>query len=109
MEHKPADKPPRRVPAQFASLFWDCNLATLDVDLHREQILERVLELGGLEEVRWSLDTYGDDEFIAYLRGYGRERLSKDALSFWYCYYGLGEPQCTKRSLRTTNAVLWPY
>ena len=58
---------PRRVPAELGSLFWDCDLRTLDVERHREQILERVLQDGDLEAVRWALATYGDEVVRAFV------------------------------------------
>jgi hypothetical protein len=44
-----------------ASLFWDCNLGTLDATKHAAQVIERVLEYGGLEEWRMMRRHYGDE------------------------------------------------
>ena len=49
--------PPRR------SLFWDVNPATLDAKLHANYIIERILDYGTDEEVRWMYKTY-PREFI---------------------------------------------
>ena len=89
---------PRRVPARFASLFWDSDLDTLDMDVHSEQIIERTLQDGDLESVRWLLQSYGDERVRRFVLERGAKRLEPRILSFWYGYYELGEAPCTKRS-----------
>ena len=46
------DMPSRR------SLFWDINPATLDAKRHANYIIERILDYGTDEEVRWMYRTY---------------------------------------------------
>ncbi|MBI3259347.1 MAG: hypothetical protein HYZ54_07750 [Ignavibacteriae bacterium] len=41
------------------SLFWDCNLETLDVEKHKRQIIVRVLERGTLEDWQTIKELYG--------------------------------------------------
>ena len=40
------------------SLFWDTNPATLDVERHANYIIERILDYGTDEEVRWMYRAY---------------------------------------------------
>lgn len=40
------------------SLFWDVNPATLDVKQHANYIIERILDYGTDEEVRWMYRSY---------------------------------------------------
>lgn len=40
------------------SLFWDVDPKTIDPKKHARYIIERILELGTDEEVRWMWDTY---------------------------------------------------
>ncbi len=40
------------------SLFWDVNPATLDTKQHANYIIERILDYGTDEEVRWMYTTY---------------------------------------------------
>ena len=39
-------------------LFWDVDPKTIDPQKHAKYIIERVLDLGGLEEMRWLADYY---------------------------------------------------
>ncbi|MFA4873637.1 MAG: hypothetical protein WC659_06975 [Patescibacteria group bacterium] len=40
------------------SLFWDVDPKTIDPEKHAEYIIERVLDFGELEEVRWLAHHY---------------------------------------------------
>jgi len=100
---------PRRVPPELGSLFWDCDLRTLDVERHREQILERVLQDGDLEAVRWALATYGDEVVRAFVLDAGSRRLTPKILTFWWSYYDLGEPSCTTTSSLIASERGWRY
>jgi len=40
------------------SLFWDVDPKTIDPEKHAEYIIERVLDFGELEEVRWLAHRY---------------------------------------------------
>lgn len=40
------------------SLFWDTNLKKIDVKKHTQYIIERVLDFGRDNEVRWLWKTY---------------------------------------------------
>jgi hypothetical protein len=101
--------PARRVPADLASLFWDCNLDTLDLERHSEQILERVLQDGDLRSVRWALKVYGEETVRRFVVEHGQRRLDPKILSFWYAYYDLGDPPCTTRSSLIGSETGWRY
>lgn len=41
------------------SLFWVANVKTIDLQKHKRQVIERVLERGRIEEVRALFAYYG--------------------------------------------------
>lgn len=43
------------------SLFWDVDPATLDKEKHAHYIIERILDYGTDEEVRWMYHSYAQD------------------------------------------------
>jgi hypothetical protein len=45
-----------------SALFWDTNLATLDLAKHEKQIISRVVERGGLEGWHKVRRHYGDEK-----------------------------------------------
>lgn len=109
MTRQAADRETSRVPPDLGPLFWDCDLTALDVERHREQILERVLQDGNLDAVRWMLRTYGDDAVSRFILEQGSRRLDPKILSFWRNYYDLGEPPCTTRSSLIASERGWRY
>jgi hypothetical protein len=52
-----------------ANLFWDVNPGNLDSEKHAGQIIERVLEHGGLKEWQIVRRHYGDDKMIQVVTG----------------------------------------
>ena len=40
------------------SLFWDADPRAIDPQLHARYIIERILDFGDLDEVRWVVQTY---------------------------------------------------
>jgi hypothetical protein len=55
----PASSTPLGLPK---ALFWDTNLATLDLAKHEKQIIARVVERGGLDGWHKLRRHYGDDK-----------------------------------------------
>ncbi|MBI4606464.1 MAG: hypothetical protein HY721_31245 [Planctomycetes bacterium] len=99
----------RALPAELLELFWDWDLRELDLAHHREQIMERVLQDGSLEAVRWLLSAFGDPGVRQFVVENGTRRLDPKILSFWMNYYDLGAPPCTTRSLLIDNEMGWRY
>lgn len=50
-------------------LFWDSDPASLDIEKHAAQIVERVVECGGLEDWKIVLRHYGDDRVRKIVTG----------------------------------------
>jgi hypothetical protein len=49
------------IPDQVLKLFWDADKSGIDVEKHSRYIICRVLDFGDTPEVRWILDTYGEE------------------------------------------------
>lgn len=109
MNEGESHRPARRVPDHLSAIFWDGDLGTLDLDRHRDQIIERVLQDGTLEAVRWVLREYGDDVIRTFVSEKGAKRLDPKILSFWYSHYKLGDPPCMTRSSLIDSATGWRY
>jgi len=97
------------LPAALHKLFWDVDPATVQVDAHRNFILDRVLELGGIEAVRWAERTYGTAGIRGYFLARGCRVLSAKTRAFWQAMLNLDEATCTAKSSYPTSNPLWPY
>ena len=49
-------------------LFWDVDLETIDENTHRRFVIERVLQRGGIEDLRLTIGHYGMALFAAEAR-----------------------------------------
>lgn len=64
----------------LASLFWDHDLRTEDLDHHPDWVLGRVLMYGDLEQVRRARAYYGD---AALRRAIARRGIDARTRGFW--------------------------
>ena len=71
------------VPESFRWVFWDVDAARLETSRSRDYIIPRVLERGGIAEVRWLIATYGMKGIHRFLRDVGHPELSNRTLFFW--------------------------
>lgn len=56
------------IPQHLTPLFWDVDPAKLERDQHRTFVVERVLEKGRPESVRWLGRIYAPQEMVEVLR-----------------------------------------
>ena len=71
------------IPATLARLFQEYDFESMDVTVHANPIIERTLEMGNWEELRWLFHNYGVQRIIEYIQRYGHRRLSKMAFNYW--------------------------
>ncbi|MFA6554059.1 MAG: hypothetical protein WCS89_00975 [Candidatus Paceibacterota bacterium] len=64
------------------SLFWDTNPAKIDLDKNARYVIERVLEYGRLDEVRWLFKQYSKDA-IKKVMELPRVQLSSKSKNLW--------------------------
>jgi len=90
-------------------LFWDYPSESIDAEMHAFVVLERVLEYGSLEAVRWVLATYGPERLKDFLRRRGVRVLSRKTLSFWTLLLGLEGEECFATSSLSRSRPFWNY
>lgn len=64
------------------SLFWDTNPKWIDTEKNAQYIIERILEFGRPEEVRWLFRWYSRDE-IKKVLDLPRVQLSPKSKNLW--------------------------
>jgi hypothetical protein len=96
------------IPAEFRWLFWDVDVAAVDVDEHAEFILARVLEFGRMAEVRWVIGRYGLERIHDFLRERGHPELSDRTIAFWRAVLHAEEEQwATPPPWRRSRIAPW--
>jgi hypothetical protein len=97
------------LPADVTRLFWDTDPAGVDPAEHRAFILDRVLEYGNLQSVRWAEQQYGLAGIREYFLARGQRVLTAKTRAFWTAVLGLSDESCTAKSSTPRNNPLWPY
>ena len=79
------------IPEALFMLFWDVDPATLDLELHKEFIIERVLNMGDEESLKWLWHEYG--ERVIYDTVINSRRLNLKTARCRQNYFNLKEGQ----------------
>ena len=72
-----------QIPAGLEPYFQEYNLAALDMSQDANLIMQRTLEFGNWDEVRWLFEVYGAGSIRSFLRKYGEKWLSPVAFNYW--------------------------
>lgn len=76
---------PKTIPQDFKKYFWDTNFTTLDINKNETYIIERLLELGDINELSWLNDAYNKDKIVQTLQN--SRRISPKTGNFYSLYY----------------------
>jgi len=74
------------IPARLRRLFWDTDSQSLDSSRHAAAIIERVLELGDLQDMRWLQHRYAGTMIAQVLTL--SKGLSPRSRVFWNLWFG---------------------
>lgn len=78
-------------PPEVSRLFWDVDVARLDLERDRDYVLERVMCRGELAAMRWLLATYSRMQLAEFLDRRS-ERLPPRERAFWSLMAGRPAP-----------------
>lgn len=79
------------IPAELAWLFWDVDPATIDITVHRDYVLERLMTRGDLAAMRWVRQTYSREDLADFLAR-KHSRLAPRERAFWSLVAGAPMP-----------------
>lgn len=79
----------KSLPPDMEWLFPEYNFEAMDVRVHRGVIIERVLEKGSWEQLRWLFGTYGEKSVADWVRRHGFRLLSKRSFALWRLALGV--------------------
>jgi uncharacterized protein DUF6922 len=96
------------VPDEHRWVFWEADCDAIDTETHADYILARVLEFGGIEEVRWAVATYGMDRIHAFFRDVGHVEISERTKRFWRVVFRAeNETWADPGGWRRSNGAPW--
>jgi hypothetical protein len=89
-------------------LFWDLDFDSLDVQVHADAVLARVLENGRLQDVRALLAIYGKERIHSFFRDVGHPLIGERTRGFWRAFFHAeNERWQSAPSFRTSSAAPW--
>lgn len=96
-----------RIPIQLAPYFQEYKLEKLDVGRDANLIIQRTLEFGTWNEIRWLFRTYGAQRIRRFLSELGERGLSRVAFNYWR---RLLRVNCWRKSpFAAPRPEVWPY
>jgi hypothetical protein len=78
----------KTIPDEFRYLFWDTSTAEIDPKKNARYIIERVLEMGGLDALQWIQRLYPTRLIVETLET--SRKVSPRSKNFWTIWFGKG-------------------
>lgn len=72
-----------QIPAGLQPYFQEYDPGRLNLEKDADLIIQRALEFGTWDEVRWLFETYGSGRIRLFLRSHGERMLSPVAFHYW--------------------------
>ncbi len=81
--------PPQELPVDAGWLFPEYTFEEIQIESHRSVIIERTLERGSWDQLRWLFATYGEADVADWVRQHGFRLLSKRSFALWKLALGV--------------------
>jgi hypothetical protein len=98
---------PYCLPDDTAWLFPEYDFEALDLECHKGVIIERVLERGTWEQLRWLFATYGEDRVAEWVRQHGFRLLSKRSFALWRLALGIADYVAPEWAVEARSMEAW--
>ena len=93
------------IPSGLRLCFQEYDPQTLDLDRDATLIIQRTLEYGTWEEVRWLFATYGGPRISTFVRERGERLLSRVTFNYWRKLLGIR--QWRRSPFPTSQEEVW--
>ncbi len=74
---------PSSIPSGLKPYFQEYDLNDLEILRDANLIIQRTLDFGNWEEIRWLLEVYGVRRIRRFLREYGERWLNPSSFNYW--------------------------
>jgi len=89
------------IPAFIQSLFWDVSLEQVDKTKHQRFIIERILNFGRPEHIRWLLQQFSEAAIISILKK--SKIIDKKTANFWALHFNINRKKILCFNKQSTN------
>ena len=86
-------------------LFWDIDIDKLDVMIHKRYTIERILQFGLAEHIRWMLKQFGKEDITDTVKK--SKIIDKKTANYWSIHYGIYKKDilCFNRQSAQSNSM----
>ena len=95
------------LPPDSVWLFPEYNFEEIDQERHRGVIIERLLERGSWEQIRWLFATYGEADVANWVRRHGFRLLSKRSFALWRLALDISDYHAPDWAVAAKEMELW--
>ncbi len=103
----PLDSLSEPIPSSLQPYFQEYDLDSLELQRDADLIIQRTLEFGDWDEIRWLFRTYGVKRIRRFLRQFGERWLSPVSFNYWRKLLRLRKWQ--RSPFPTPRSELWNY
>jgi hypothetical protein len=96
-----------RLPADTAWLFPEYDCKQMDLKHHQGVIIERILERGTWEQIRWLFATYGEEQVATWVQRHGFRLLSKRSFALWRLALGIVDYKAPEWAVAAKEMEAW--
>ena len=90
---------------QKPTLFWDIDPASLDEEQNKHYIIERIMQRGDMDDIRWMRKRYDEEVLVEVVKK--SRQLNPKSLNFWCVVLGIDTEVCTKKLSERTQSPFW--
>ncbi|MEW6408174.1 MAG: hypothetical protein AB1465_05815, partial [Patescibacteria group bacterium] len=77
----------KKLPPSFYKYFWEIEPRDLDIQKYSFYVIERLLELGDIKQIRWLLHNFSKKEIIEVVKK--SQSISLKTAVFWAFYFNI--------------------
>ena len=99
----------KQLPQFLQKYFWDVDFSKLDQKLYPRFIIERILEYGDREAVKWMQENFDLNMIKTVLAN--SKNLSQRSANFWQLVFNVKKDKilCLKKSFQEKRRLIWKH
>jgi len=85
-----------QIPQFLRPFLWSYDLSRLNLETHKNIIIQNILNLGDRRAVNWMRNTYSAKEIKDAIKQSSKTNWSKKSINFWSLIYGVSPKKETR-------------
>lgn len=74
-------------------VFWEIDINSLDPQEYKKYTIERILQYGTIDHVKWMLDNFSNTDIIEAVKV--SKNIDRRTANYWALYYGINKEEIT--------------